>query len=179
MSAYFRKSFKVAPGVHINLSKRGTGVSFGGRGAHVSFSPTGRVTKTLSIPGTGIYYRDVTTANSRSNKTSIKAAPTESFNDGQVTEGSGTDITNKTGSDVSQTIIPTAHHVEAVEHHGFYISHGFAALLLFFAATVIQNHYGLHPMNAWEPPLIAIGAISLILWLRDLAQSAKERKRLK
>ena len=61
MTAYFRKSFKVAPGVHINLSKRGTGVSFGGRGAHVSLSPTGRVTKTLNIPGTGIYYRDVDT----------------------------------------------------------------------------------------------------------------------
>jgi len=54
MSAYFRKSFKVAPGVHLNMSKRGTGVSFGGRGAHVSFSPTGRVTKTVSIPGTAI-----------------------------------------------------------------------------------------------------------------------------
>lgn len=176
MSAYFRKSFKVAPGVHINLSKRGTGVSFGTRGAHVSLSPTGRITKTVGIPGTGIYYRDVTTANSRSKKTTTQAAPTESFNERQVTDGSGIDITNKTGSDFSQPIIPTAHHVEAVEHHGFFISHGIAALLAFLASILIQNHYGLHPMNAWEPPLIAMGAISLILWLRDLAQNSKERK---
>ena len=154
MSAYFRKSFKVAPGVHLNLSKRGTGISLGGRGAHVSFSPTGRVTKTVSIPGTGIYYRDVSTANSRSKASnSVPATP-----------------------ETSAPSAPSAHKVAAVEHHGFFISHGFAALFSFLASILIQAHYGLHPMNAWEPPLLAIGAISLILWLRDLAQSSKERK---
>ena len=151
MSAYFRKSFKVAPGVHINLSKRGTGISLGGRGAHVSFSPTGRVTKTVSIPGTGIYYRDVTTANSRS-KDSKPPTPTP------------------------DTSAPAVHQVVAVEHHGFFISHGIASIFAFLASILIQAHYGLRPMNAWEPPLLAIGAISLILWLRDLSQSAKERK---
>jgi len=176
MSAYFRKSFKVAPGVHINLSKRGTGVSFGTRGAHVSLSPTGRITKTVGIPRTGIYYRDVTTANSRTKKTSAPAPQTESFNERQAVNGSDTTVTNSEGSDVSRPVIPTAHQVVAVEHHGFFISHGVAALIAFLASILIQNHYGLHPMNAWEPLLIAMGAISLILWLRDLAQSSKERK---
>ena len=154
MSAYFRKSFKVAPGVHLNLSKRGTGISIGGRGAHVSFSPTGRVTKTVSIPGTGIYYRDVSTANSRSKDSKSVTPPPET----------------------SAPSAPSAHQVAAVEHHGFFISHSFAALFSILASILIQTHYGLHPMNAWEPPLLAIGAISLILWLRDLAQSSKERK---
>ncbi len=54
ITAYFSKSIKIGPGVHINLSKRGTGVSLGSRGAHVSFSLTGRVTKTVNRPGAGL-----------------------------------------------------------------------------------------------------------------------------
>jgi len=178
MSAYFRKSFKVAPGVHINLSKRGTGVSFGTRGAHVSLSPTGRITKTVGIPGTGIYYRDVTTANSRSKKTPTQATPSESFNERQVTDGSGFDITNKAGSDVSQPIIPTAHHVEAVEHHGFYISHGLAGYLALIVAIILNVRDGSHPLNPWVPILVVFGVFSLILWLRDLVHSKREKREL-
>ena len=35
----FRKSFKVAPGVRVNLSKSGIGTSFGVRGARYSVGP--------------------------------------------------------------------------------------------------------------------------------------------
>ncbi len=108
MTAYFRKSFKVAPGVHINLSKRGTGVSFGGRGAHVSLSPTGRVTKTLNIPGTGIYYRDVDTLHA-------KAAHAPQSEPTTPTPHSPEPIAMRAPT----TALPTAHQVVAVEHHGF------------------------------------------------------------
>jgi len=178
MSAYFRKSFKVAPGVHINLSKRGTGVSFGTRGAHVSLSPTGRITKTVGIPGTGIYYRDVATANSRSKKTATPAAPTESFNERQVTDGSGIVVTKKDGVDVSQPIIPTAHHVEAVEHHGFFISHGLAGYLALIVAIILNVRDGSNPLNPWVPILVIFGVFSLILWLRDLVHSKREKREL-
>ena len=51
----FHKSVKIAPGVRLNLSKRGPGLSFGGRGMRYSVGPGGRRT-TFSIPGTGLSY---------------------------------------------------------------------------------------------------------------------------
>jgi hypothetical protein len=56
----FRKSFKIAPGVRINVSRRGVSTSFGGKG--VTVNSRGRVT--TSISGTGISH----TASLRSGK---------------------------------------------------------------------------------------------------------------
>lgn len=54
MSIRFRKSKKILPGVRLNFSKRGVGVSMGVKGAHVSTGPAGsRVS--AGIPGTGLY----------------------------------------------------------------------------------------------------------------------------
>jgi hypothetical protein len=52
----FRRSIKLGP-VRLNLSKSGIGTSMGGPFGSVSRSPTGRVTRTFRIPGTGISYR--------------------------------------------------------------------------------------------------------------------------
>ena len=164
MSTYFRKSFKVAPGVHINLSKRGTGVSFGGRGAHVSFSPTGRVTKTLNVPGTGIYYRDVDTLHSKTTH-SAPSAP----------EAAAPHPVEQIAMRAPTTALPTVHQVVAVEHHGFYISHAAAAFFSLLASAIIAITHKSQPLNPWEPILIAIGAISLLLWLIDLTHTAKEK----
>ena len=165
MTAYFRKSFKVAPGVHINLSKRGTGVSFGGRGAHVSFSPTGRVTKTLNIPGTGIYYRDVDTLHA-------KAAHAPQSEPTTPTPHSPEPIAMRAPT----AALPTAHQVVAVEHHGFYISHAAAAFFSLLAAAIIAITNKSQPLNPWEPILIVIGAISLLLWLIDLTRTKVEKR---
>ena len=53
MGFIFRKSFKVAPGVRLNVSKRGMGVSVGARnGPRVSVNSSGRVTKSVRLaPG--------------------------------------------------------------------------------------------------------------------------------
>ena len=56
MAWSFRRRVKIAPGVHINLSKSGVGASFGPRGAKVSVGPKGTYLHT-GIPGTGIYNR--------------------------------------------------------------------------------------------------------------------------
>ena len=50
----FRKSFKVAPGVRLNVGRKSSSISFGGKGFHTSISTSGRKTRTVSIPGTGI-----------------------------------------------------------------------------------------------------------------------------
>ena len=56
MGFNFRKSFKIAPGVKLNISKKGiSGVSAGVNGARVSVGKKGTRT-TVGIPGTGLSY---------------------------------------------------------------------------------------------------------------------------
>ena len=57
MSLYFRKSVKIAPGLHVNFSKRGMGMSVGKRGGpRLTLGPTGRVTASQSFGG-GLRYQ--------------------------------------------------------------------------------------------------------------------------
>lgn len=53
----FRKRTKIAPGVNLNLSHRGVGISAGSKLGRISLSPTGRITGTQTIPGTGLYHQ--------------------------------------------------------------------------------------------------------------------------
>jgi hypothetical protein len=55
MALRFRKRIKIAPGLHVNLGKRGASVSVGGRGATLNIGKKG-VHSTVGIPGTGISY---------------------------------------------------------------------------------------------------------------------------
>lgn len=57
MSFRFRKRVKIAPGLFLNASGRGLGLSMGVRGASVSFGSRGTYLNT-SIPGTGLYARE-------------------------------------------------------------------------------------------------------------------------
>jgi hypothetical protein len=52
----FRKSWGIAPGVKVNVSKTGVSTSLGGHGATVNVGTRTR-TLTLGIPGTGLSYR--------------------------------------------------------------------------------------------------------------------------
>jgi hypothetical protein len=52
----YRKSVRIAPGIRLNVSRRGVGVSAGVKGLRYSLSPTGRRRRTVSLPGTGISY---------------------------------------------------------------------------------------------------------------------------
>lgn len=56
MAMRVRKSFKIAPGVKLNLNKKSVGISIGGKYGRVSTNTSGRVTKSVSIPGSGISY---------------------------------------------------------------------------------------------------------------------------
>lgn len=53
MAFRFRKSFKIAPGIRLNLSKKGIGMSAGVKGARVGINSKGTYTS-VGIPGTGI-----------------------------------------------------------------------------------------------------------------------------
>jgi hypothetical protein len=57
MGFRFHRSVRILPGVRVNLSKSGTSLSVGRRGATVNFSKRGTRT-TVGIPGTGISYSE-------------------------------------------------------------------------------------------------------------------------
>lgn len=52
----YRRSVKILPGVKLNFSKKGTGVTIGGKYSHVTYGADGRITRGHSIPGTGLSY---------------------------------------------------------------------------------------------------------------------------
>lgn len=56
MGLRIKKSIKIAPGVNLNLGKKSAGLSFGTKGLRYSVNSSGRRTKTVGIPGTGISY---------------------------------------------------------------------------------------------------------------------------
>lgn len=56
MPLRFHRSIRVVPGIKINLGKRSTSLSIGGRGAHVTLRPGHTARTTVGIPGSGIRY---------------------------------------------------------------------------------------------------------------------------
>lgn len=74
MGFNFRKSFKIAPGVKLNVTKKGiSSVSVGKNGARVNVSRKGTKT-TVGIPGSGLShssYRPHDNSESRDNKNQI------------------------------------------------------------------------------------------------------------
>lgn len=56
MAWNFRRRKKIAPGVYINMSKKGVSTTVGRKGATMTFGPNGTYLNT-SIPGTGMYNR--------------------------------------------------------------------------------------------------------------------------
>jgi hypothetical protein len=52
----FRRTIKLLPGVHLNISKSGVSLSLGGPGATINLNREGHQT-TVGIPGSGLNYR--------------------------------------------------------------------------------------------------------------------------
>ncbi|MGJ7461834.1 DUF4236 domain-containing protein [Halomonas sp. MA07-2] len=62
MAFRFQRRIRLAPGVRLNLGKRGLGLSVGPRGASLSMGPSG-VHGHAGLPGTGLAYRSKLTGN--------------------------------------------------------------------------------------------------------------------
>ncbi len=67
MALRFRKSVKILPGVRVNFGLKGTSLSVGARGASISIGKQG-VYSNVSIPGTGISFREKLSNNSRNER---------------------------------------------------------------------------------------------------------------
>jgi tetratricopeptide (TPR) repeat protein len=57
MTFRYRKSIRLGKGVRINLSKTGIGLSAGIPGFRYSVHSSGRTTRSVGVPGTGMYFR--------------------------------------------------------------------------------------------------------------------------
>ncbi len=75
MGLRFRKSFKIAPGVKLNVGRKSAGISLGTKGARVSINTKGRKTTTVGIPGTGLSYSSSTNIATKSKRTVQKQKP--------------------------------------------------------------------------------------------------------
>ena len=58
MGLRFQRRVRILPGLHLNLSRSGVGFSVGGRGAHVGITARGQRYTSISLPGTGISWRE-------------------------------------------------------------------------------------------------------------------------
>ncbi|RZL25455.1 MAG: DUF4236 domain-containing protein [Rhodococcus sp. (in: high G+C Gram-positive bacteria)] len=74
MGFRFRKSIQIVPGVRVNVSRSGIGYSAGVKGARITKHANGRVSRTLSVPGTGLSHQS-TVGGNRSRSTSTSTAP--------------------------------------------------------------------------------------------------------
>jgi hypothetical protein len=69
MGFRFRKSFKIAPGVKLNVGKKSMGVSVGAKGFRTSVNTSGRRTTTVGIPGTGLSYTSTSSSGTKKKQT--------------------------------------------------------------------------------------------------------------
>lgn len=78
MGFNFRKSFKIAPGVRLNVGKKGiSSVSVGGKGVRVSVGKKGTRT-TVSAPGTGLSYSTFSPRTKTENTNNLISPPEQS-----------------------------------------------------------------------------------------------------
>lgn len=89
MGIRFRRSIRIGPGVKVNLTKTGAGLTFGPKGAHYSIHSSGRRTKTVGLPGTGLYYQETSSGSPHNPPDGPTVAPVASKSGGCSRTGCG------------------------------------------------------------------------------------------
>src|SRR6266550_2590814 len=90
----FRRTFKIVPGVRLNLSGSGASVSLGPRGLHFTIGPHGTRT-TVGLPGSGISWTAYQ-AYSSGNRSSSSSRPAPNRADAPSNEATNLDDPNAT-----------------------------------------------------------------------------------
>jgi Protein of unknown function (DUF4236) len=108
MGFRFRRSFKIFPGVRVNLSKTGPSLSVGARGATANFGH-GRRRTTVGIPGTGLSWSKTESTASRGSSRTTQVGDGEgtslSGSDGAAVGGSSTNVSPKVAIVVVSAIV--------------------------------------------------------------------------
>ena len=58
MALRFQRRIRILPGLHVNLSRSGLGLSVGARGAHIGITARGQRYASVGLPGTGLFWRE-------------------------------------------------------------------------------------------------------------------------
>ena len=66
MSLRYRKSIEIIPGVKLNINKKSSSITVGGKGFHVTKNTNGRTTTTVNLPIEGLSYTHVNSKNKTS-----------------------------------------------------------------------------------------------------------------
>lgn len=107
MALRFRKSFKLAPGIRMNVSGSGASWTLGPRGANVGIGKRGTYLNT-GIPGTGLYAREKISA-PRATQKSSPSPETTSFSISISISDDGTiRFTDKQGNGIAEHLITAA-----------------------------------------------------------------------
>lgn len=181
MGLRFRKSFKIAPGVRVNLNKKSASISVGTKGARITKSTSGRTTTTVGIPGTGISYSQSHTSKRKTSSTVNKASADTLPTDGSRKErvkypprkpATYTPPAEKPTADESQTPVePVDAMMAAYEKNpkgyklSMKITRVFAPLLCIMAAILML-----------ASPIISSIIYLCGIWLSTLPRTFKEQQ---
>ncbi len=72
----FRRTFRVLPGVHLNVSKHGISTTVGPRGMHLTFNRYG-VRQSVGLPGTGLSENSYLVGGGRSSRSESRESGEE------------------------------------------------------------------------------------------------------
>lgn len=68
MKARFRKTIKITKGIKLNLNKNSTSITLGSGRRKTTFNSNGNVTRSVSLPHTGVYYTETVKSGNGSRK---------------------------------------------------------------------------------------------------------------
>lgn len=103
MGLRFRKSISIIPGVKLNFGKTGMSVSTGVPGYRKTFHTSGKVTTSVGIPGTGLYYVDTKNTKKQSSRRSAQPTPSRSHDTQQEVQQEQSFYSSQPSYDVRDT----------------------------------------------------------------------------
>lgn len=110
MGLRFRKSISLFPGVKLNFGTTGISLSAGVPGFRKSFHTSGRVTTSISVPGTGIYYVDTKNTKTQSNRQTFSTQKNYSEEMASEIQSEQSISKRKSNYDMCDTYSPTQEH---------------------------------------------------------------------
>lgn len=118
MGLRFRKSISIIPGVKLNIGTTGMSVSAGVPGFRKTFHTSGRVTTSVGIQGTGLYYVDTNntrTQNSQRRTTRQQALPSGSERVNYISEYPNNNYSESRSSVSHDNAISVSERVEQLD----------------------------------------------------------------
>lgn len=116
MGLRFRKSVSLFPGVKLNFGTTGMSVSTGVPGFRKTFHTSGRVTTSVGIPGTGLYYVDTKNTKKQSDRRTSQTQSSRSADNSPQTQCHDSSAGSQASYDVWDAYSSANDETDRVEH---------------------------------------------------------------